>query len=326
VTRIAEIDFRNISSYHSQGNGAVERRNRDVSSILKKLCSKDFFRWNQVLPWVAYFLNIAISSRTKTSPFVLMFGRRPVGLQDYVLSTYKLPSDMKEWLENWKRLEEVIYPAIAERVTIEQARAAQAFEKDHKITEEIQPGSLVMIRDVTRQSKWSEYYSGPFEVIRRNTGGAYLLKDSLGQQLPFRIPINHIKRAPHAKQLSEGHFVVKKILSHRMLEDKTEYLVRWEGKEIPDSWVLSEYFDGGSMVDNYVRKHKLIPSQVVEDTTTTAGVAIAESVPNQVVEDTTTTAGEVIASSFPSQVVEDTTTTAGEVIASSGILAIIADK
>jgi hypothetical protein len=111
-----------------------------------------------------------------------------------------------------------------------------------------------------------------------------------------------------------------------MLEDKTEYLVRWEGKEIPDSWVLSEHFDGGSMVDNYVRKHKLIPNQVVEDTTTTAGVAIAESVPNQVVEDTTTTAGEVIASSFPSQVVEDTTTTAGEVIASSGILAIIADK
>jgi predicted alternative tryptophan synthase beta-subunit len=53
---------------------------------------------------------------------------------------------------------------------------------------------------------------------------------------------------------------------------------------------------------------------VVEDTTTTAGVAIAESVPNQVVEDTTTTAGEVIADSFPSQVVEDVETTTGVVI------------
>jgi hypothetical protein len=168
---------------------------------------------------------------------------------------------MKVWLENWKRMEEVIYPAIAERVSIEQAKAALLFERDHRIIDEIAPGSLVMIKDVTRQSKWTEYYSGPFEVIRRNEGGAYLLKDGLGHQLPFRIPVNHIKLAPHAKQSVEGHYVVKKILSHRLIDDKTEYLVRWEKESIMDSWVLAEHFDGGSMVDDYIRKHKVYIDQ-----------------------------------------------------------------
>jgi hypothetical protein len=261
VAKINEFEFRTISSYHSQGNGSVERRNRDVSTILKKVCSNDFFRWHQLLGLVSYYVNIAVSSRTKTSPFILMFGRRPVGNQDYVLSTLKLPPDMKVWLENWKRMEEVIYPAIAERVSIEQAKAALLFERDHRIIDEIAPGSLVMIKDVTRQSKWTEYYSGPFEVIRRNEGGAYLLKDGLGHQLPFRIPVNHIKLAPHAKQSVEGHYVVKKILSHRLIDDKTEYLVRWEKESIMDSWVLAEHFDGGSMVDDYIRKHKVYIDQ-----------------------------------------------------------------
>lgn len=107
-------------------------------------------------------------------------------------------------------METVVYPAIAERVMAEQAKRADEFNQSHKIIEELQPGTFVMIKDVLRKSKWTPYYDGPFEIIRRNQGGAYLLKDSLNNQLPFRVPINHMKLAPFATQSIEARFVVKK--------------------------------------------------------------------------------------------------------------------
>ena len=117
----------------------------------------------------------------------------------------------------------------------------------------------------------------------------------LGHQLPFRIPVNHIKLAPHAKQSVEGHYVVKKILSHRLIDDKTEYLVRWEKESIMDSWVLAEHFDGGSMVDDYIRKHKVYIDQShaessigqsAQDTIAAADQSHAESGIGQSAQDT----------------------------------------
>ncbi len=69
--------------------------------------------------------------------------------------------------------------------------------------------------------------------------------DGRGQQLPFRIPINHIKVAPYAKKPVETRFIVKKILKHRDVDRKREYYVSWENKEVPNSWILGELFDGG---------------------------------------------------------------------------------
>jgi hypothetical protein len=51
------------------------------------------------------------------------------------------------------------------------------------------------------------------------------------------------------------------------------------------------------MVDNYVRKHKLIPNQLVEDSIAAAQIVNADPNTNQMVEDIETTAVQVIADS-----------------------------
>ncbi len=50
-------------------------------------------------------------------------------------------------------------------------------------------------------------------------------------------------------------------MKHKTVDGKTEYLVRWERKDIPDSWVLGEHFDGGSMADDYIRKHRIVAAE-----------------------------------------------------------------
>ena len=187
-----EIDFRQISSYHSQGQGSVERINRDVSNLLKKTCTGKFQEWSSIIDTIAYFLNVRISSRTGSSPFVLMFGRQPYGKQEYWINKNRIPTDVVRWIEEWNRINNVVYPAIVERVMADQAKRSDQFNQSHKIVPELEKGQLVMIKDVVRTSKWQNYYDGPYEVIRRNRGGAYLLMDGRGQQLPFRITINHI--------------------------------------------------------------------------------------------------------------------------------------
>jgi hypothetical protein len=45
------------------------------------------------------------------------------------------------------------------------------FNARHKL-QSFNPGDTVMAKDVTLTSKWHSFYVGPFEVMRRNTGGA----------------------------------------------------------------------------------------------------------------------------------------------------------
>ena len=48
--------------------------------------------------------------------------------------------------------------------------------------EKFPPGSLVMGKDDTRANKTGAPYEGPLLVIRRNNGGAYILKGKDGSE------------------------------------------------------------------------------------------------------------------------------------------------
>ena len=41
-------------------------------------------------------------------------------------------------------------------------------------------GAYVMVKDVLKGGKLDPKYEGPFKIVRRNTGGAYILQDNTG--------------------------------------------------------------------------------------------------------------------------------------------------
>jgi hypothetical protein len=111
-----------------------------------------------------------------------------------------------------------------------------------------------MAKDVTRTSKWHSFYEGPFEVVRKNTGGAYILKDAANSILPFRFPPSHLKLVPKSQPLMEKSYPIKKILAHAAIENdpyKYDYYVQFDIPDTTPVWISSEMFDSLIPIERY---------------------------------------------------------------------------
>ena len=83
MCRIIGIRRMMTSSFHPQGNGQVERTNKTICSMIRAMSSdRSPGRWIDYLAPCTFFYNCAISSSTRASPFLLLFGRPPLGIHD----------------------------------------------------------------------------------------------------------------------------------------------------------------------------------------------------------------------------------------------------
>ncbi len=83
---------------------------------------------------------------------------------------------------------EVVFPAIAPKSTAFAERMHANFLKRHHIIKDDYPaGALVMKQQIPRVSKAHPPWEGPYIVVRRTTGGAHILKDTLSEELPHRV-------------------------------------------------------------------------------------------------------------------------------------------
>ena len=113
-----------------------------------------------------------------------------------------------------------------------------------KQVESLLPGDIVWIVDVTRGSKWEPVYEGPYSILRQHKSGTYSLLDVMGEILPRRVPISQIKilEAGIDTTASEGggneekHFVVKRIIEHRMRDGMYDF--SWSKRTVDQSLIL----------------------------------------------------------------------------------------
>lgn len=89
------------------------------------------------------------------------------------------PLALQAWKVHQKKLTEEIFPAVSERIKNVKSRDSTYFEAGKRMitANAFPPGSRAMMRDITKESKWYAEYEGPFHVVRRNCGGAFVLRD-----------------------------------------------------------------------------------------------------------------------------------------------------
>jgi len=105
----------------------------------------------------------------------------------------------------------VIWPAVAERSTHYSRAAYDQFIKSHRIVhEEFPPGSLVMRKVVVKGSNMEPKFEGPYTVVRRNAGGAYLLRDHTGDIVAQRAPVDQLRLVSLEGNISPESFIVEK--------------------------------------------------------------------------------------------------------------------
>ena len=79
INRLLGIKPLFTTPYHAQANGACERMNGIIKSVLKKLCHDHPRDWNRYLPSTLFAIREIPNDSLKFSPFELLYGRRVRG-------------------------------------------------------------------------------------------------------------------------------------------------------------------------------------------------------------------------------------------------------
>ncbi len=68
------------SIFHPHTDGLVERFNKTLKQMLRKVIDVDRRNWDQLLPYVFFSIREVPQSSTGLSPFELLYGQRPRGM------------------------------------------------------------------------------------------------------------------------------------------------------------------------------------------------------------------------------------------------------
>lgn len=264
LTKVAGIDHRLISAYSPRSNGLVERQVQVVKKTIRKLV-QDKPDWDAYLPAIQLAINTKITKLTGSTPFSLFYGRRWNGFRDYTEASLD-PADPDALQNRIDFMHEVVFPSVGKRVSALNAKTRARYNSKHRVKDAIPKGSYVMVSDPLKKNKMSPSWVGPFKVLRRNRGGAYLLLDNDGELLDKPVPqgrLRIIDRDPTA--LDSDTYVVDRIMDHRDSKDgkDTEYLVKWKGySSAGNTWQKYEDFYDTDCIRSYWERQSKKPINV----------------------------------------------------------------
>jgi hypothetical protein len=256
LVTITGIERRFISPYNPRADGKVERSIGTVMMIIKKLLHGTDKHWPLFVNFAQLTFNNKVSSLTGSTPFALMFGRTLNPLKDYS-TTDMTPIPLTDWEEHQHKIASLIYPAITERVKNSKDALIKSLNKQRRqlLPTAFPSGSTVMITDPIRGNKREPKYIGPYIVVRRSRGGAYVLKHLRGEPLDRRVPPDQMKllhRSARKKDTDEPVFDIDLIIDHRGKPGQYEYLIKWKGYSDEDNtWEPAVNFLDDKCIQDY---------------------------------------------------------------------------
>ena len=250
-SKLTGIEHRMITAYNSHANGLSEKMNHVAANVIYKLVQGQIHQWDKFCKTAQFFINCKNASTTGSTPYSLLFARSPNFFSGPIISD---PLSEHQILERLKYLTSVVYPAIHDQIDSVNKSRAKLFEKHHNIinNDSFKPGSMVMIMDELRQSKSAPKYTGPFKVVRRNKGGAYILLGPDGTE--YKRPPQFLKQVSPTMPFNPSS-VVKTIVSQRKVNRQMYYLVQWEDGET--EWIHENHFNDVIPITAYWKKRNV---------------------------------------------------------------------
>jgi hypothetical protein len=176
-----EVEHRLTTPYHPRANGVVERKVRDVLSLTKKCVKAKEHEWSKHTDSIQCAINSRVTALHGSTPFTIFFGTKRNLFKDF-REQVQAHATEQELLERVDQLQDLFYPEVAKKAEATQKQMHDNFAKKHK-AKSIPDGAMVMAVNFTRKYKMEPRYEGPYKVIRRNRGGAYVLMDRDGEVL-----------------------------------------------------------------------------------------------------------------------------------------------
>jgi transposase InsO family protein len=133
ITDIAKINNPHGTAYYPQGHGSIERKNRDITNMVRKVTEASMDNWPAHCDYIAFCINTRIRNCTQSTPFSLMFGRVPNGFDDFRDCPTSMDFDQSSWETHLERLNRLVHPTISKKVNIAQAIRNEQLDKRRNI-------------------------------------------------------------------------------------------------------------------------------------------------------------------------------------------------
>nr|GAT45171.1 predicted protein [Mycena chlorophos] len=210
-----------VSGYNKHANGVVEQGHFTLREAIVRSCNGKLNDWPEKLPLAIFADRITVSRITGFSPYQLLHGTDPMLPFDLFEATF-LVTGFKSGMTTTDLLTLRIRQLAKLNSDVDRAaamlvksrfRSKHQFEQKFKhrlIKRDYRPGELVLLHNVGIENQMSikrktgDRFLGPYEVVRKNAGGAYILSEldgsvfSMNPVAAFRLlPPDCNSETPH---------------------------------------------------------------------------------------------------------------------------------
>jgi hypothetical protein len=251
------------SAYHPETNGQTEVINRCLESYLRCFASDHPKTWSTWVAWAEFWYNTTFHVSTGTTPFEIVYGRKPPPLLRFLSNETKVDAVALELADRDEALKQLKEHLL--RAQEQMARYANQKRKD--LCFEVGEWVFLKLRPHRQQSvsrrmnqKLAARFFGPFQIIARVGAVAYKLQLPLGSKIHPVFHTSLLKRAvgnyhvqgelPKDLEISEENEVYpEKVLGSRsIMQGNTrvhQSLIQWKNKTADDvTWEDTEFIRG----------------------------------------------------------------------------------
>ncbi|XP_078240212.1 uncharacterized protein LOC144586237 [Pogona vitticeps] len=168
--KLLDVEPIHASVYHPQTNGLVERFNKTLKGMLRKLVIDKPRKWHLLVAPLMFAIREVPQASTGFSPFEMMYGWNPRGILDLIKEKWESGTDNSQMtvqhvLEMRAHLKKVAEMA---KGHLEQAQAGQKKRYDAKLSpRSFVAGQKVLLLLPADNAKLFARWQGPYEVIRQ---------------------------------------------------------------------------------------------------------------------------------------------------------------
>jgi hypothetical protein len=278
-----DVHLRMSTSFHPETDGSSERSNKTAIESVRHYVSARQHDWSEHLIHVELAMNNSVNATTGMTPTELLYGT-PVRLVPHPANTLSEFPAVTEFLE---RIDESVALAQDRHVVAKTRQATQAnkhrrADPEYKVHDSVYLSTKNLRIKVKKQGKCAKFldrYVGPFKIIKAHpetstyklelppsykihpTFHARLLKAAVPND-PELFPKREPARPGPAFPDDEDEYEVEKILDHKDVRGKRQYLVHWLGYPTSDDqWVDADDLHAPKILRPYLDSINAAPQR-----------------------------------------------------------------